>query len=106
VNAKEQLELAIDGPYTREASLALDAEVAADDAKKERARRRRANAIAMRFVSCLNRRDAIRLELEHRTVEPERQRQLEARLDRLRGEQNDFEDDFEEQLTRLATLDA
>ncbi len=97
---KAQLELAIDQPFTREASLALDRAVIADDAKKERARLRRANAVAGRLVTCLNRRDAVRLELQRPTIDPGRRRQLEARLDNLHAEQ----DEFEAQLTRLAEM--
>ena len=99
VSSKAQLELAIDRPFTREASLALDRAVAADDVKKARALRRQAEAVSQRFVSCLNRRDATRLEL-CRILVPARRRALEARLTKLYAEQ----DEFEEQLTRLSAL--
>jgi len=97
---KGQAELALDGPFSRERSLALDRAVAADDAKKAGALQRRANAVSKSLVDCLNRRDAVRLELQHRAVEPARRDELEAKLDRYQDDQ----DEFEKQLTRLAAL--
>jgi hypothetical protein len=96
---KAQLELALDGPFTREASLALDQAVAAQDARRERARRRAA-FVSYRLMSTLNHRDGARMELRSRTNTPDRRRELEARIAALHEEQ----DEFEAELTRLAEV--
>jgi hypothetical protein len=93
-----QLELAIDAPFSREASLAIDRAVAAEDAKRERALRRRASAVSERLVSCLNRRDRARLELPR--AEPDRRCELEQRLEIHQAEQRRLE----AELTRLDEL--